>query len=80
MTLKELRELDHDICVYFKKELCRAIVEGRNRYLLSNNEDYGGNCPDNMYDYSYGWWICNDRMVDDKIPYRYLKPSKRRPI
>lgn len=80
MTLKELRELGHDICVYFKKELCRVVVEGRNRYLLSNNEDYDGTCPDYMYGYSYGWWICNDRMVDDKIPYRYLKPSKRRPL
>lgn len=80
MTLKELRALDHDILVHFKKELCRVVVEGSDRYLLSNNDDYDGNCPDNMYDYAYGWWLCNDTKSDDEILHRYLKPAKRRPL
>lgn len=80
MTLKELRELDHDILVHFKKELCRVVVEGTDRYLLSNNDDYDGNSPNNMYDYSYSWWLCDYRAVDGQRLHRYLKPVKRRPL
>jgi hypothetical protein len=80
MTLKELRALNHDIYVHFRDELCRVVVEGSDRYLLSNNDDYDGNCPDNMYGYAYGWWLCNDRKSDDELFHRYLKPTKRRPL
>lgn len=80
MTLKELRELKHDISVFFKDELCRVVVEYDDRYLLTNNSDYDGTSPNETYDYAYGWWLCNDTSSDDEKLHRYLKPAKRRPI
>lgn len=80
MTLKELRELDHDICVFFEEELCRVVVEGNERYLLTNNCDYNGTKPSKMHGYQYGWWLCDKYDSDDQRLQRYLTPSRRRPI
>jgi len=78
MTLKELRELDHDICVFFKEELCRVVVEGNGRYLLTNNSVYCGSKPSKMHGYRYGWWLCDKHDSDSQKLYRYLIPAKRR--
>ncbi len=80
MTLKELRELDHDIYVFFEEELCRVVVEGNERYLLTNNGNYAGSKPSKMHGYRYGWWLCDNRAVDGKELHHYLTPTKRRPL
>lgn len=80
MTLKELRELDHDILVHFEEELCRVVVENDDVYLLTNNCDYNGTKPSKMYGYQYGWWLCDKYDSDDQRLQRYLTPVKRRPL
>lgn len=80
MTLKELRELKHDILVPFRKELCRVTIEDDDRFLLSNSDDYDGTSPYKMYGYTSGWWLCDNCSHDGQNIHRYLKPTKRRPI
>lgn len=80
MTLEELRELDHDIFVLFRKELCRVVVEGRNRYLLTNNYVYAGSKHSKMHGYKYSWWLCDKHDSDSQKLQRYLTPARRRPL
>lgn len=65
----------------FDDELCKVVVEGATRYLLTNNVDYNGSKPAKMDKaYKYSWWLCSSRDCDSLKIYRDFKPSKRRPL